>query len=200
MTQFKTRLLSLALATMAFCAVAGSAFASDGAEGGFDFGDLGQAIASLIIFGILLWILGKYAWKPIVKQLENREKGIAEKLDHAQKRQEESERLLAQYQARLNEAQAQAQALMNEARKEASSARETILQAAQADAQKTATSLRQEIEQAKQEAMRDLYDRTAGLATEIAGKILRRTLKPEDHRQILDESLSEIRQQASRNQ
>lgn len=192
-------LAGLLCMTLAMLVMALPAVASEGKEagGGFQFGNAGQAVASLIIFGILLVILGKWAWKPIVTQLENREKGIAETIEDARHRTQEAEGLLRQYQERLNKAEAEAQALVSQSRKEAAEARELILQAANTEAQRSAHLVREEIEVAKQEAMRDLYDRTATLATDIAGKILRRNLRVEDQKQILDESLAEINRQSN---
>ena len=188
-----------AMATAAVLLLAAPAMASDaGGEKGFQFGDLGQAIAALVIFGILVFILGKWGWKPIVTQLENREKQIADTIANAQTKQQEAERLLEEYRSQLASAQAQAEALMGESRREAATAREQILQAAQADAKKTVQQTLEEIERAKQETLRELYDSTASIATELAGKIIRRNLRVEDQKQILAESLEEIRQKANR--
>jgi F-type H+-transporting ATPase subunit b len=170
--------------------------AADG--GGFQFGTLGQAIANVVIFLALLFVLGKWAWKPILSQLEAREKKISDTIEQAQRRQEEAQQLLAQYQARLAAAEEQAAALVAESRKEANVAREKILHRAAEEAQNTAKQLRIEIEAAKQEALREAYDSVATLATEIAGKIIRRNLRPEDQRQIVEESLQDIRSKVPR--
>lgn len=170
--------------------------AADG--GGFQFGRVEQAVASLVIFLILLFILGKWAWKPILSQLEAREKKISDTIEQAQRRQEEAQQLLAKYQAQLAAAEEQAAALLTASRKEANLAREKILHRAAEDAQHTAQQLRVEIEAAKQEALREAYDSVAGLATEIAGKIIRRNLRPEDQKQIVEESLQDIRSKVPR--
>ena len=187
---------ALALAVTPLLAAA-PACASEGG-GSFNFGGLHQPIASLVIFGILLFILGKWAWKPIIAQLEAREKKIADTIEHAQRRQEEAQKLLAEYQAKLAAAEEEGAALLAQSRKEANTAREKILQHAAEDAQRTAQQLRREIETAKQEAMREAYDSLGLLATEIAGKIIRRNLRPEDQKQIVEESLREIRGKVSR--
>jgi F-type H+-transporting ATPase subunit b len=189
------RLAALAFAVTPLLAAA-SASAAEG--GSFDFGGLEQPIASLVIFGILLFILGKWAWKPILSQLEAREKKIADTIEQARLRQEEAQKLLAEYQAKLAAAEEQAAALLTQSRKEANTAREKILQHAAEDAQRTAEQLRREIEAAKQEAMREAYDSLGTLATEIAGKIIRRNLRPEDQKRIVEESLQEIRGKVSR--
>lgn len=182
--------------------MAAPAWAADGAHGdkavAFNFGNIGQAVASLLIFAILLIILGKWAWKPIIAQLEAREKKIADTIAHAQQRQEDAQRMLEQYQARLATAEAQSEALMAESRKQANTAREKILQQAAQEAHRTAEQIRQEIESAKQETLRELYDYTATLATEIASKIIRRNLRPEDQKQIIEESFQEFRNKVKR--
>lgn len=179
-------------ATLLLIATPSLASNDQAAGTGFDFGTLGQAVASLVIFGLLLAILGKYAWGPIVSQLEAREKKIADTIDQAVLRQEEANQLLEQYKARLAAAEGQAQALVADSRKEANTAREKILQQAAQDAQRTSVQARHEIELAKQQAMREIYDQTAILAIDIAGKIIQRNLRPEDQKQIIEESLREI--------
>jgi len=177
---------------------AAPALAAEGEKGGFYFGDLGQAVASLIIFGILLVVLGKWAWKPIIKQLEGREHRIAETIQNAQLRAAEAEALLEQYRKRLAAAEAEAGEVLNQSRKEAAAAREAILQAAHVEAQRLGEQSRSEIEQAKTSAIRDLYEQAAVLATDVAGRIIRRQLSPDDQKQMLQDALAEIRQKAGR--
>lgn len=190
------RWLGLALAAAPVLLGAGPVLAAEG--GGFDPGDLGQAIAAVVIFFLLLLVLGKWAWKPIVSQLRQREQEIAETVNRAEKREKESQELLAQYKARLDRAEGDSQEVLAKARKGAAEAREEILDAARGEAQKFAEETRQEIDQAKQKALHELHDAAATLATDLAGRILRKTLKPEDHRELLQESLAEIRKNASR--
>ncbi len=166
-------------------------------EGGPYPGDLGQAIASLVIFLILLAVLGKYAWKPLMAQMHRREQNMADMLEQAQLRQREAEQLLEDYRAQLARAEADSKELIAKARTEAVAAREQLINEAREEARKTADTVRQDIEQAKREALQDLYRTSAELASEMAGKIIHQKLKPEDHRQLLAESLEEIRRRAA---
>ena len=68
------------------------------------YGDLGQAFMILAVFAGLMFILGKYAWKPIIGQLQRREKEIGEKLQDTERRNRESKELEAHYHARLDRA------------------------------------------------------------------------------------------------
>lgn len=161
--------------------------------GDFYFGDVGQAVITIIIFVGLLIVLGRFAWKPIVNQLERREKSIAQSLEQAQQRHKQAESLLEEYKARLDAAAAQAQELLNQARQQAAAAREEVIAAAQAEAHKVSESARGEIERAKLEAVNELYDATARLAAEIAATLIRKNLTADDQQRLMKDSLAEIR-------
>jgi len=173
-------------------AFATSPAAAAGAET-FYPGDLGQAIATIIVFVLLLLVLRKWAWGPVCRQLQRRENDIAEALDKAETRQKEAEEFSSFYQARMAGAEAEAENLLAKARKEAAEARERILQAARAEAREHAERSQRELERARQEAMRDLQRATAGLATDVAGRVIRRSLSEQEHRRLMEQSLAEIR-------
>ncbi len=192
----------VAAALLALLVLAGPVLAAGDAHGaetqGLQPGDLGQAIASLVIFLVLLVVLGKYAWKPLIAQMQRREQGMADALEQSHARQREAEQLLEDYRAQLARAEADAKDLIAKARAEAVAAREVLLTEAREEARKTSDTMRQDIEQAKREALAELYRTTADLAAEMAGRIVRKTLRPEDHRQLLTESLEEIRRRAAK--
>jgi F-type H+-transporting ATPase subunit b len=184
---------ALAAIAVAPCA----AWAAEGAGGGIPVGDLGQAVATIVIFLLLLAVLGKWAWKPIVAQLQRREEGIAQTIQHAQEREKQALELLAQYKKQLEAAEAQAAELLSQARRRAAGEQEKLLGQARQESRRLVQSATVEIEQAKIDALRELYDRTAQLAVDVAAKALRQTLRPEDHRRLVEESLREIAQEAS---
>ncbi len=188
-------MLGCLTAAMAVVLVASPALAAEGDSA--LTGGPGQAVATIIIFLGLLAVLGKWAWKPLVAQLEKREQSIAKTIEDAQKRQKDAEGLLAQYRARLDKAEAEAQQLLAQSRRDAAAAREKVLAAAQEEAAKAAQSARREIEQAKQEAISELYDTTADLATDVAARLIRKNLTADDRKRMLNESLAEIRQRVS---
>ncbi len=167
-----------------------------GEEGGsnaFYFGDVGQAVVTLTIFLLLFFVLGKYAWKPLTAQLEKREKSIQETIEQAQKRQKDAEALLAEYRTRLDMAQAEVAELLASGRAEAASARETVLAAAQQEAHRVGQQAREEIERAKRDALNEMYDATASLAADVAGKLIRKNLTSDDQKRLLQDSLQEVR-------
>ncbi len=161
-------------------------------EGSFYFGDLGQAVAAILIFLLLLAILGRWAWKPIVAQIKRREDSITETLKRSEQRDKETQRLLEEYRARMEAADADAQKLLAQARRDAQQAAGTVLTAAEAESRRLVASAREEIEQAKRSALRQMRASTAELAADLAAAVIGRTLTREDHLRLVDESLAEI--------
>lgn len=161
-------------------------------------GDAGQAIAAVLVFLVLLGILGKWAWGPIVQQLKRREEAIATAVEHAQRREKKAEALLKQYEARLEDVEAEAREIIATGRQGAAAERDELIAAARQEARKAAEDAQGEIERARRAALRDLQHSTAQLATDIAGQVLRQALTPEEQGRLLEESLEEIRKQAER--
>jgi len=197
MSSHLTRLWSLRPAWVCG-ALVGACSAALGAEGSgstFYPGDLGQAIAAILIFLLLLAVLGRWAWKPLVTQLRRREQSIADAVEQSEQRERESRDLLAHYTERIESAQHEAQEVIAAARREAAGIREEITAAAREEGQKFIAAAKQEVQQAKQEALRELYESAAELCTEVAAQVLSKSLDENEHHRLLEESISQIRQQ-----
>lgn len=167
-------------------------FAAGGGENGLFIGDLGNAIWTLVIFLLVLVVLGKFAWGPILKVLKSREEFIRESLSSAKQEREESERLLKEYTEKINKAREEATAIVEEGRRDAEEVRKRIHSEARSEAEAIATRAKKEIEIARDDAVKQLHDQTILLATSVAGKMIRRELSAADHQALLDESLSEL--------
>ena len=161
-------------------------------------GDLGQALATEAVFLVLLAILGKYAWRPIVQQLKKREEAIQKTIERAERTQKQAAETLAGYEAKMAAAEAEVTRMVEVGRQEAGVERKAILQAARDEAQRVAEAARQDISRATEEARRALQTTTAELATQIAGQVLGRSLTGLQQQELIEQSLHEIRQQASK--
>lgn len=157
------------------------------------YGDLGQAFMILAVFGGLMFILGKYAWKPIIGQLQRREKEIGEKLNDTERRNRESKELEAHYHARLDRADAEAKQLLSKSLEEAAKAREELLAAAREEGSRTIETAKIEIEMFKKAAIEELQQATANMAVSIAGEIIRDQLSTEKQQELVEQSLTRIR-------
>ncbi|MFP4054957.1 MAG: hypothetical protein ACLFV7_13935 [Phycisphaerae bacterium] len=186
-----TILIAAAILAAPACALA----AGGGGSGDINPGDLGQAAAALIIFGLLLFVLGKWAWKPIIAQLQHREESIAAAVQRAEKREIKAQTLLSDYQARLEQVEIESRELLEQSRKEAAAAREALLSQARKEAAEAAVAHEESLARAKREVIQDLYDQTADLAADIAGRVLRRELSPQEHQRLVEESLQQIGQE-----
>ena len=160
-------------------------------------GDLGQAIATFLTFCVLLFVLGKYAWKPIVAQLRRREEEVAANVSRAVTQQEEAEKLLAHYQSLVDKAEAESKDLLATTRREATGARDEIISEARSEARRSIRTAQEEIRHAKEEVVRELRETTAELAADIAEQVLGKGLRPEDHQRLVDQSLKEIGDRAA---
>ena len=165
-------------------------------SGGLDFTgikryDLG--IYTLIVFGLLIVILGKYAWPHISEGLKKREAAIIGARDEAAKAKVEAEAFRVQLQKDLAEAQDKIRAMLDEARRDADALRAAEREAGTKDAQAERDRARKEIQNEKDAALQELYQQAVQLAAMMSAKTIRRQLSADDHRRLLDESLADIR-------
>ncbi len=166
-------------------------------ENDFYLGDLGQAIATVVIFIILLIVLGRWGWRPIVERLERRERTITEALDNAQTRETEAQDMLVHYRSRMESAEVDAKQVIAGAHKQVAQAREEVLAAARSEAREFTERAKTEIEHARRAAKSQLHQDAAELSAQIAARVLRKSIGPDEHRRLVDESIAEISRRSS---
>ncbi len=150
------------------------------------------AIWSFVLFLILLAILWKWAWGPIVTALDAREKHIHNEIAEAERANAEARRLLAEHEKKMADVQNEVRAILDEARRDAQHTQQEILKQAQVEAQATSERARREVEQARDQALQLLFSQAADMATIMAGRIVQRTLNPHDHRDLVQQALKEL--------
>ena len=154
--------------------------------------DVDLAVYTLIIFGLLLVVLTKFAWRPIMDGLELREKSIEDKIASAARAEEEAKASLQQYEAKLAGAHDEAAAVMAEAKSDAATAKERIMTQANEEANRTRERAMADIEVAKNNAVRELAESSADTAVNLAGSIVGRTLQKEDHSQLIQNAVNDF--------
>lgn len=150
------------------------------------------AVFTAIVFLMLLAVLWKFAWGPIAEALDRREQGIAGQIDEAHRSNEEAKRLLAEHQARLDGATAEVKELLEQARRDAESQKQQIVVQAQQAAEAEKDRALREIGAAKNQALQQLAEKSVDTAVELAGRIVHRQLKPEDHVDLIKETLPRL--------
>ena len=167
-----------------------AAAASHASDGAPLRGELG--FWSILVFLGLLAVLGRFAWRPLVEAIDAREKHIRDSVQDAERARDQAKALLAEHDKKLAEVQNEVRAILDEARRDAQQTQTEILKQAQSEAQNTRDRAKREIEQARDQALKELFDQAADLATEIAGRIVQRTLNPQDHRDLVQKALNEL--------
>jgi F-type H+-transporting ATPase subunit b len=152
--------------------------------------DLG--IWTLVVFVLLLFILRRFAWGPMLEGLAKREENIRAALEESRQAREEAANLrahLAQERARIADEMRKA---LDEAREDGRRLVEEMQSRSKAEIQADRTRLLREIETAKDQAIHDLWTQTANLATLISTKVVGRELNLDDHRRLVDEAVTEL--------
>ena len=152
---------------LAFLASATSTLASEGGgeQSTLFTGDLGNIIWSLITFFVVLGVLGKWAWGPILSALQQREEFIRKSLAQAKRDREDAEQQLKEYTEKLVAARAEATAIVDEGRRDAEVLKRKIEDDAKGEAQASLDRAKREIAIATDSAVKELYTISARLAT-----------------------------------
>jgi len=150
------------------------------------------ALATFLVFLLLVAILTKFAWGPIVAGLARREETIAAQMAEARQAAETARKQLAEYERKLAAATEEARAIMGQARQDAENVKDKIVAEAQAVAQKERERAVADIASAKNEALREIAAKSVSTAVALAGNIIRREVKPEDHERLISESLQQF--------
>lgn len=155
-----------------------------------DKADLG--LWSLILFLLLMAVLWKVAWKPMLAGLTAREEGIRGALEAAERTKREAEEAHARHKAELEQAGAKVAAMLDEARRDAVGVKEQLITEAKGEIQKERDRLHRELDMAKDQALNEIWQKAVDLAALMSTKAMRREITADDHRRLLDESLAEL--------
>ena len=156
--------------------------------------DVWQAGFTIAVFVVLVLILSRFAFKPILAVLEKREDIIRESLASAQRDREAAEARLTEYEQKLEQAGAKAAAILEEGRQNVEAMRRRIEEEARRSGEAMLDQAKREIGIARDTALRAVYDESAELATSLAGAVLKRQLSPEEHQRLMMDALQELGQ------
>lgn len=147
----------------------------------------GDALVQLLAFAILLYLLKKYAWPPLMKVMRDREEHIASEIDAAEKARKEAESLLAEYKELMRNARIESQQFIEDAKKQGESQYQDIVARAREEAEQMKEAARLEIQSEKEKAVRELRDQVASLSVFIASKVIEKELTEADQEALIQE-------------
>ena len=154
--------------------------------------DPGLFIWTLISFGILLVILWKFAWKPIVGALDSRAARIRKDMESAETSRKEAEEMFHKHKAMIDYARDEAQKIIIEGRSDAERVKNDIIEKANSEAQTIVNRAYREIDLAKDKAIEEMRSEIVNISTQIAAKVIERNLTPDDQKKIIEDELSRL--------
>ena len=155
---------------------------------------LGVIFWTALAFLLLLFLLSKFAWKPITGALEEREKTIEESITRAERALAEAKRLQADNEAARREAERQAQAILRDAREEADRVRNAEVDKTRGQLQQMQAAAQADLERQRQQAVADLRQEVARLAVGAAEKLLGESLNDERQHRLVERFIDEMPQ------
>ncbi|WP_423800111.1 F0F1 ATP synthase subunit B [Neobacillus sp. SAB-20_R2A] len=162
--------------------------AAEHSAGHVNYGDI---FFQLIVFIVLLALLKKFAWGPLMGIMKQREEHIASEINAAEESRGEAKKLLEEQRNLLKEARAEAQSLIESAKKQGDIQREEIIAAARQEAERQKDSAKLEIEQQKEKAVAAIREQVASLSVLIASKVIERELSQADQDALINEYIKE---------
>jgi F-type H+-transporting ATPase subunit b len=152
----------------------------------------GLTLWTAITFLLLGVVLSKYAWGPIVKMLDERERTIREAIEQAKKERAAAERMLTEQTASLSAAQREAAALAQRSRQEVEVLRADLTARARKEADELVASARQQIQDEKSKALAELKGQVVDLAIEAAGRLIEASLDEKSQRALVEDYISKL--------
>jgi F-type H+-transporting ATPase subunit b len=154
--------------------------------------DPGLYIWTIATFLILLALLAKFAWRPLLAALEQRQQSIRQSLDDARKAREELQRVQADATRILNEARAQADGIIASTRADANRLREELREKAQAEASGMVRNAERQIELETARALQTIRQEAVELSVAVASKLLQRNITKADNDRLIDDTLQKL--------
>ncbi len=181
---------ALAIAVLMLVGLASSVAASEG-ESGFINLDKSLLIQALN-FGLLLAVLWKFLYRPLLAKMNERTEAIRKSLDEAQAARAEAQRERESHAAKIQAAHVEAQAIRDTALKEAADEQRRLVEAARAEAARLVEGAKAELAQDVRLARQELRREVSDLAINVAERLIRRSLRDEDHRRIVEDEITRM--------
>lgn len=150
------------------------------------------ALWSFVVFGGLILVLRQFAWQPILKALDDREKSIQKAADDAAKARADAASLRSELDAKLAAAGDQVRQMIDEARRDGQNLREEMLSKAREEISAERERVYRDLETAKNQALQEISLRSIRLASLLTSKVLGKEISDADHSRLLDEAISDL--------
>lgn len=157
--------------------------------GGFHLLDM---IVMLFFFIVLVALVGKFAWGPVMDMMKKREDHVANEIDTAERNRAEAEKANAEAVERLTQTKQEAQQIIEDAKVAGTKQEQDIISTARAEAERIKTQAQEEIKNEKEKAIQALQDQVASLSVLIASKVIEKEISAQDQEQLIEEYIKEV--------
>lgn len=155
-----------------------------------EFLNTGDILATLVIFILLMLLLKKFAWGPLMGVMQQREDLIKSEIETAENSRLESQKLLEEQRSLLKDARTQAQEIVENAKKQGDVSREEIITTARAESGRMKDAAVQEIANERDKAISAVREEVVALSLLAATKVLEKEISEEDNRQLINETIA----------
>ncbi|UJL45982.1 F0F1 ATP synthase subunit B [Virgibacillus sp. NKC19-16] len=160
-----------------------------GAIGGLRIGDI---LYQLFFFLLLLFLVKKFAWGPLMNVMQKREEYVAGEIESAEKSREEAEVAAKEAQAQLNQTKQEAQTMIENAKNAGEKQEKDIIESARQEADRIKQAAQDDIQNEKEQALQALQDKVASLSVLIATKVIEKEISAQDQEELINEYIKEI--------
>ncbi|SVB93017.1 uncharacterized protein METZ01_LOCUS245871 [marine metagenome] len=154
--------------------------------------DPGLFVWTIITFMVLFFVLAKFAWKPLMKMLQEREEMIRDSLDDAEKAKTELEHLNEESEAIMTKARAEAQTILANGKAAAEKVKEDTISKAKEQAIKILEKTEKQIQIEKDKAIADIKQEVVNLSLSVAKKLINKNLNDADNKSLIEETLKKV--------
>jgi F-type H+-transporting ATPase subunit b len=186
------KLLTVAFVALSALPVYAAQHAEEGAALSPFAGNLGNAIWTLVIFVIVVLVLGRFAWGPVLSLLREREQFIHKSLSDAKRDRDDAEARLKDYAAKLQTAHAEANQIIVSSRADAERLREEMKQKARAEAETIVKNAERQIQLETARALQQIRAEAVDFSVMIASKLIQRNITAEDNDRLIEEALRQV--------
>lgn len=157
--------------------------------GGFHVIDM---LVMLFFFIILIYLVGKFAWGPVMDMMKKREDYIANEIEQAEKNRAEAEKASKEAVERLKQTKQEAQKIIEDARTAGLKQQEDIITSAKKEAERIKQAAQEEIQNEKEKAIKALQEQVASLSVLIASKVIEKEISAQDQEKLIEEYIKEV--------
>src|SRR5438270_9279097 len=144
-----------------------------------------------VTFAILIVVLGKFAWGPILQMIETREKSIAEAIESAKKERAAAEAAALEMKSTLEKAREESAQLIRKNQQEVAAAKAELMAAARKESDDLLTAARKTIQEEKRQAIAELRAQTVDMAIEAANRLVQMNMDEKKQKQLVEEYISQ---------